>query len=496
MSFDDNWLSNGLPVFNGGKDRSIARKAIDRLGGPSGFKTSYVNNPDGSVTTVQLKGDMPPQITTTTVETGCPHGLYYNGVVGQDVGGITVTGGQVRKDNGSVVQLPGNKPVLGNVVTIDGVIMSGAKRRICGGSEYGKVSWPVTATDGSKFIASLTLSGNQPLSRTDDVPLHQWSLVIDSGATTQTLSGYVTGLVRSNLSNAATYGHLDGEVYNQHVPVLTDISLDGRKVLVEIHEILVTPDGSIEYENRVRLSGCLTFVAAYEIVLTGDVGGASATGLVVVRPQPYYRTSVGIPTIVPVYIETVPVNPPTFPTDWWQMQANGTAGSNGRKIYGVCYSNTGELTAFFSYRIVGPATAYPVNEAFYCGTQEAYRRIWSGSEYYTNPAYNSEDPLTWNYTLYYPIRLSNRTFSVAVSDQWLSDYAYTSPYNEWRLSYRVSPNGIDTTAVTLPKEGTWRMEYGFYYKGIEPEIYPNVYGSARTTNGAVATALDQSLCWV
>ena len=65
MSSTDDWLQNGLPVYSGGKDRSTARRLIDRLGGPGGFKTTSVTNPDGSVTTVQLKGDMPPQVWTT-----------------------------------------------------------------------------------------------------------------------------------------------------------------------------------------------------------------------------------------------------------------------------------------------------------------------------------------------------------------------------------------------------------------------------------------------
>lgn len=64
MSFSDDWLKNGLPVFSDAKGRTIARKMIDNLGGPTGFKTSKRTDIDGSVTTVQLKGDMPPQIRT------------------------------------------------------------------------------------------------------------------------------------------------------------------------------------------------------------------------------------------------------------------------------------------------------------------------------------------------------------------------------------------------------------------------------------------------
>lgn len=57
------WMGNGLPTFDGGKDRALARKMIDGLGGPSGFKTSQRTDADGTITTVQLKGSMPPQVT-------------------------------------------------------------------------------------------------------------------------------------------------------------------------------------------------------------------------------------------------------------------------------------------------------------------------------------------------------------------------------------------------------------------------------------------------
>ena len=70
MTDDKDWLSNGLPTFSGGKGRTQARKMIDCMGGPSGFKTSYQTNADGSITTVQLKGNMPPQVTTTVVAQG------------------------------------------------------------------------------------------------------------------------------------------------------------------------------------------------------------------------------------------------------------------------------------------------------------------------------------------------------------------------------------------------------------------------------------------
>ena len=65
MSFADDWLQNGLPVYSGGKDRSTARRLIDRLGGPRGIKTAYQNNPDGTITRVQLRGAQAPEITVS-----------------------------------------------------------------------------------------------------------------------------------------------------------------------------------------------------------------------------------------------------------------------------------------------------------------------------------------------------------------------------------------------------------------------------------------------
>ena len=62
----DDWLKNGLPVYSGGKDRTTARRLIERLGGPQGIKTAYTTNGDGSVTSVKLRGDCAPEVTTTT----------------------------------------------------------------------------------------------------------------------------------------------------------------------------------------------------------------------------------------------------------------------------------------------------------------------------------------------------------------------------------------------------------------------------------------------
>ena len=63
MSSEPHWLNNGLPAFHGGKDRGMARCAIDRLAGPDGFKTGYQTQPDGTLIITQTKGTMPPEIT-------------------------------------------------------------------------------------------------------------------------------------------------------------------------------------------------------------------------------------------------------------------------------------------------------------------------------------------------------------------------------------------------------------------------------------------------
>ena len=69
MDFDDkifpDWLTNGLPTYHGGKDKALVRGMVDGMGGPSGFKTSQRIDADGTITTVQLKGSMPPQVTVS-----------------------------------------------------------------------------------------------------------------------------------------------------------------------------------------------------------------------------------------------------------------------------------------------------------------------------------------------------------------------------------------------------------------------------------------------
>ena len=68
----DDWLNNGLPVYNCEKEKSEVRTMIDNMGGPGGFKTRIRTMADGSEITVQLKGDMPPQVSKTEPESQ-PH---------------------------------------------------------------------------------------------------------------------------------------------------------------------------------------------------------------------------------------------------------------------------------------------------------------------------------------------------------------------------------------------------------------------------------------
>ena len=82
MSSTDDWLQNGLPVYSGGKDRSTARRLIDRLGGPRGIKTAYQNNPDGTITRVQLRGTQPPEVSKPVVVVPTNEGLWVDIVSG------------------------------------------------------------------------------------------------------------------------------------------------------------------------------------------------------------------------------------------------------------------------------------------------------------------------------------------------------------------------------------------------------------------------------
>lgn len=87
MSLWPDWLTNGLPTYHGGKDKALARKMIDGMGGPSGFKTSQRTDADGTTTTVQLKGSMAPQVTVVrriaeVIRAGLQfHGRILDGVV-------------------------------------------------------------------------------------------------------------------------------------------------------------------------------------------------------------------------------------------------------------------------------------------------------------------------------------------------------------------------------------------------------------------------------
>ena len=59
MAWGDDWLKNGLPTFDGGKDKSLARSMIDGIGGTQGFRTKIVQNADGSTTMLRTKNGMP-----------------------------------------------------------------------------------------------------------------------------------------------------------------------------------------------------------------------------------------------------------------------------------------------------------------------------------------------------------------------------------------------------------------------------------------------------
>lgn len=87
----DDWLDHGLPVYHGDKAKTTARKLIDRLGGPAGFKTDQQIGADGSVTIVQLKGDMPPQVRTTHPATAPNPAIYHRTFVFNIPGETTAT---------------------------------------------------------------------------------------------------------------------------------------------------------------------------------------------------------------------------------------------------------------------------------------------------------------------------------------------------------------------------------------------------------------------
>ena len=477
---------------------ALENRMLFKAGDIDGFKTVIITNADGTTTRLRTRGGMPEFVTSVekkAEDTGCLHGLYYGGVITYGGGGYVVAGGMVRKDDGAVVTLPGKRPILGDAFRWNKDLVAGDARRICGGTELGSGKWYVTSSGLTNMVGEIILPENQPLARSDGVALHQYSITI-TGSSTQTITGSVAGLVRGNLSDAGEYGDLDGEVFNQHSAKLVDVSSDGRKLLVEIHENLVIPLGTLESANRQRLSMPLTFVSAYEIVLANDPPGMTATATVLVTPRPYYRPGVGISQPSPLVVGSPPNDPPTFPTDY-QQHYSPVGGENLRTIYGVCYSVDDVATPFYCFRTTyGMFPSLDFSEAWKVGSQSVFNEHWTSGSFYTNPSYSEDNPLTWNYRLYYPIRLSNRVFTMAVSDQWLADYAYAPPYNQWRLASRASPDAIDSSAVTLPKDGSWRMAYEFYYKGIEPEVYPNIYGSSRATTGQVATALTKTLCWV
>ena len=70
MSWDDadKPFFSALPVFSGGKNRTLANRMLSALGGAESFRTRIHNNPDGSQTMLRTKGGFPQVITTRPPE--------------------------------------------------------------------------------------------------------------------------------------------------------------------------------------------------------------------------------------------------------------------------------------------------------------------------------------------------------------------------------------------------------------------------------------------
>ena len=70
MSWDDEDKPtfDGLPVFSGGKDRTLASRMLSALGGAASFRTRIYKHPDGSETMLRTKNGFPQVITTRPPE--------------------------------------------------------------------------------------------------------------------------------------------------------------------------------------------------------------------------------------------------------------------------------------------------------------------------------------------------------------------------------------------------------------------------------------------
>ena len=284
MSFSDDWLKNGLPNFRGGKDRTVARKMIDNLGGPSGFKTSKRTNADGSVTTVQLKGVMPPQVTTSsTLSFGCPHGVYRHGVNSGDTGGLFGSSyAPIETAVDGVFAFLNNKrtnnnprlypPINGDAKCFNGkVLISGANNRFCLDGkihELGLNSWLLEDAGMSRQIM---LAERAPQSA---AALHLYVFAE---------ADYRNYAVDYAAFSSATYVTVDipiavtASAYTNLLHV-ADVSSDGRKFLLAItaqgasFETLDTlptlpPDEELPFDtdyDAMIAAGTLTVGRAYE----------------------------------------------------------------------------------------------------------------------------------------------------------------------------------------------------------------------------------------
>lgn len=297
MSFDD-WLNNGFPVFSGDKNRSEARGMITRMGGPSGFKTAQVTRPDGSVVTVQLKGDMPPQITTTTKtvkQVGCRHGLYNNGdnstgaflSMEYAVNGSFAFSDSIQPRTSATV----TPPINGDVKMFSGKYMiCGANNRFCKNGtivELGINSWLINDdTDRQVVFRPRNVGGGSTVELT------------------------VTVMASTTFANYGDSGLLDGASVSFDFPVtagqdnlfhVCDVSSDGRKFLLSCSEAPDStyydalpefpPDGEADFEadfDTAFAAGTITrgrqyetsarrALPMYEVIISGTYPNYSVT---------------------------------------------------------------------------------------------------------------------------------------------------------------------------------------------------------------------------
>ena len=176
MSRDDDWLKNGLPTFDGGKDKSLARKMLGRMGGPQGFKTAQQALPDGSVVTVQTKGNMPPQISIVraVAKEVIRAGLQFHGRILDKI--VQLTGGHAKaiislydyiphtdyfKDDTPHTVMPDEIPEPGQTMA-DDVVLFGTDKRWSPVStqEVQRDNWIYAAPSGKRWQLAVDVNPN------------------------------------------------------------------------------------------------------------------------------------------------------------------------------------------------------------------------------------------------------------------------------------------------------------------------------------------------